>query len=144
VKLISLSSNKSSFHEIRFNRAGISIILGKQANPEQSDSQKTYNGVGKSLVIALIHFCLGSSKVDELKEKLPGWDFSLAFEISGEEYISTRSTGEQNKILLNGKSLSISKFRDKLESLIFETQGPIPNLKFRPIIKRFIRPSKES
>lgn len=144
MKLLSLSSNKESFHEIRFNPTGISLILGKQDNPEQSDSQKTYNGVGKSLSIALIHFCLGSSSSDELKEKLPGWEFYLRFEINGKEYISARRTSSQNKVFLNEEEFSLKRFRAKLEELLFDIPKDVPSLSFRPLIKRFVRPNKES
>ncbi len=144
MKLLSLSANKDSFHTVRFNREGISIILGKQHNPELSDTQKTYNGVGKSLVIALIHFCLGSNAPKDFKEKLSGWEFSLSFEISGKEYTSTRSTSFPNKIFFDNEEISVTKFRTKIETLLFNIPPGISNLTFRPLIKRFIRPSKES
>ncbi|RPJ73670.1 MAG: hypothetical protein EHM20_11865, partial [Alphaproteobacteria bacterium] len=144
MKLINLSSNKASFHSVTFNSTGLSLILGKQKNPEQSDMQKTYNGVGKSLLIALIHFCLGSSNSDEFAENLPGWEFSLVFEIDEQRYISTRATSSQNKVILNGKELSLNKFRSEMGYLVFKLSNPTSHLAFRPLFKRFIRPKKES
>lgn len=144
MKLISLSANKASFHEIRFNPSGLSLILGKQANPDKSDTQKTYNGVGKSLAIALIHFCLGSSSNDDLKEKLPGWEFTLEFSIHDRTLISSRATLTQNKINLDGEDISVTKFQSRMAELLFELPAGINGLSFRPLIKRFIRPNKSS
>ncbi len=144
MKLLSLSSNKASFHDVAFNPRGLSLILGRQKNPEQSDSQKTYNGVGKSLTIALIHFCLGANASGEFKDKLPGWEFNLAFEIDGTQYTSTRSASSQNTVILNDKEFSLKKFNDEMESLVFGLEKPIPYLSFRPLIKRFVRPKRES
>lgn len=144
MKLLNLYSNKSSFHEIVFNPTGLSLIVGRQKNPEQSDSKKTYNGVGKSLTIALIHFCLGASASDEFKNKLPGWEFGLVFEINGTQYRTTRSTSSQNTVVFNDKELSLKKFNSEMESLVFDLSSSVQYLSFRPLIKRFIRPKKES
>ena len=62
MKLIELSANKESFKTVPFNKSGLSFIVAKQKNPETSDNGKTYNGVGKSLIILIIHFCLGAKK----------------------------------------------------------------------------------
>lgn len=144
MKLLKLSSNKSDFHDISFNPKGLSLILGRQKNPELSDYQKTYNGVGKSLSIALIHFCLGSSASREFADKLPGWEFNLTYEINGDLYTVTRATASQNKVILNNKELSLTRFRSEMESLVFGLSNPISNLSFRALMKRFIRPGKES
>jgi len=144
MKLLSLSSNKASFHDITFNPRGLSLILGRQKNPEMSDARKTYNGVGKSLAIALIHFCLGASASEEFKEKLASWEFNLVFEIDGTQYTSIRGASSQNTVILDGKELSLKKFNSEMESLVFGIEKQIPHLSFRPLIKRFVRPKKES
>lgn len=61
--LLSLGANKNTFHPIQF-KDGINIIVGKQVAPHDKNDGNTYNGVGKSLIIHLIHFCLGSNKID--------------------------------------------------------------------------------
>jgi len=97
MKLKSLTANKSSFHPIIFNE-GLNIIVGKQATPHNKNDGNTYNGVGKSFVLHLIHFCLGSNKIDSLAKNLLDWEFTLKFEVDEKEYFATRSTNEQNKI----------------------------------------------
>ena len=56
--LIKVSANKSSFKTINFNRSGLNFILAKQKNEDNYDVSKTYNGVGKSLIVKIVHFCL--------------------------------------------------------------------------------------
>jgi hypothetical protein len=51
MRLISLTSNRSSFKPVRFNRQGLTLIVGRHKNAKSSDLKKTYNGVGKSLSI---------------------------------------------------------------------------------------------
>ena len=67
MRLIELRANQESFHTITFNRTGVSIIRAVKKN---EDKRSTYNSTGKSLTIYLIHFCLGASESNELKEKL--------------------------------------------------------------------------
>ena len=76
MRLIELSANKPSFRTVRFNPRGPSFIVARQKDPESSDKKRTYNGVGKSLIIALVHFCLGSNKKPGFETALPGWEFS--------------------------------------------------------------------
>ena len=109
-----------------------------------SDSGKTYNGVGKSLAIALLHFCLGSNKNEAFETAIPGWEFTLRFAIQGETFVSTRATSSQEKIILNGDERGVKKFGEILAEKLFDIGEPVPFLKFRPLIKRFIRPGKDS
>ena len=69
MKLIKLYSNKKSFRTVRFNEKGLSIILAKKKENTQG-GKKTYNGTGKSLIIALIHFCLGSNPNSAFEKSL--------------------------------------------------------------------------
>ncbi len=142
MRLIELRANKKSFHTITFHKRGVSIIRAKKVS---NDKKSTYNSTGKSLMIYLIHFCLGASENNELKEKLPEWEFTLDFEIDNKLYSATRSTDNQKIIKLNDKELKIKEFTELLQSLVFFN---IPNnfkyLTFRSLINRFIRPKKSS
>lgn len=144
MQLISLTANKNSFKPVVFKSTGINLIIATQKNPKKSDKGDTTNGVGKSLLIALIHFCLGSSTKKSFKESLPGWEFSLKFKIKQIEYTSTRNTDKQTKIVLNGEELSIKEFNNKLENLVFEIPDKAIQLSFRSLFAFFIRPTKSS
>lgn len=145
MQLISLTSNKKSFRSVHFkNVTGLNFIVANQKNPESSDKGKTTNGVGKSLIVALIHFCLGSSKKDSFKKDLSGWSFILTFKIGNETFKSERSTDKQNIIVLNGEENSLPKFNNKFGSLLFDVPAGTSQLTFRSLIPFFIRPRKAS
>jgi len=79
MRLISLTANKESFHPVCFNETGMTLIVGMQKKTDEDSSKRTYNGVGKSLLTALIHYCLGSSRIQAFEDKLEGWEFQLKF-----------------------------------------------------------------
>ena len=123
MRLISLSASESSFKTIHFNRQGASFIVAKQKNPESSDKSKTYNGVGKSLLVSLIDFCLGAkanSKITKsLQNNLKNWHFTLKIEIENRSCGITRYTNSPKFIILDNEELKISSFCKRLESLCF-------------------------
>lgn len=146
MQLIRLSANKNSFRTVEFNKTGLSFIVAKQKHPGESDRGKTYNGVGKSLLIVIIHFCLGADKkhYKTFSEKLPNWTFTLEFQIGGQIFSASRRTNETGNIVLNNKPLSVAKFNEKLQSLCFDIPEGISHLSFRSLLPFFIRPRKES
>ncbi len=139
MRLIKLSANQESFRTIEFNKTGLSLLLASQ---KVDDSRKTYNSTGKSLSIALTHFCLGASSNKVFGEKLPDWEFQLLFEIGGTVYESRRATKKQGDIFLNDKKYSLEKFRAFMFDLLFETPEQAGYISFRSLISRFIRSGK--
>jgi uncharacterized protein YydD (DUF2326 family) len=141
MKLLELSANKKSFHTIFFNKKGISLIVAKKRTENEKN---TYNSVGKSLSIALIHFCLASNKIPAFEEQLADWEFYLDFEINGEKYTSKRTTKKQDVIFLNGAEMSLADFRTNLAEKVFGIVSPVKYLTFRSLVSRFIRPKRSS
>ena len=139
MKLLKLSANKNSFRPVIFNKEGISLITGRRKSSSDAD---TYNSVGKSLMIYLIHFCLGLKKSNALEEKLPDWLFRLDFEIKGATHYSSRSTSKQNKIVYDGEELSLKDYWKILGQEIFGLDEDNKSLSFRSLITRFIRNGK--
>jgi len=145
MRLLKLTSNNPGFKTIEFNPKGLSLIIGKRHNADYTQNKKiTYNSIGKSLSIALVHFCLGSQKSAEFETKLKDWEFTLEFDIEGENYIATRKCNEQNIVILNGKEYSLDEYKDSLESKVFSIPEGSKFLSFRSLISRFIRPRKSS
>lgn len=141
MKLIRLRANKDSFHTIPFNNKGISLIVAKKRT---ENDRNTYNSVGKSLSITLVHFCLASNKIPSFEEQLLGWEFYLDFEINGTLYTSKRSTEKQEIICLNDEEMSLEDFRANFAEKVFGIVSPISHLTFRTLISRFIRPKRSS
>lgn len=146
MRLIKLSANQADFKTVSFNKSGLNFIVAKQKNVDNKDTGNTYNGVGKSLLINIVHFCLGSStnNYKSFCEKLADWEFTLEFSIGETYYTSNRSTVNPNRIHLNGEPLTLSKFNTKLEELCFQIPDGASNLSFRSLLPFFIRPNKKS
>jgi uncharacterized protein YydD (DUF2326 family) len=142
MRLIELRANMESFHTITFNKVGVSII---RAIKVSEDKKSTYNSTGKSLLIYLTHFCLGSSENSELKEKLPGWEFTLNFQIDEKIYSAKRNVDNQKIIILDDEEYKLKDFNEFLQSKIFfNIPADFKYLSFRSLINRFIRPKKSS
>ena len=144
--LIKVYSNQPSFRTVEFNKTGLSFIVAKQKHPGSSEQGKTYNGVGKSLLVRIVHFCLGADAKNYkiFCEKLPGWEFFIDYEIDNKKYTAKRTTNNPKKITLNNEVISVNKFNEKMKSLCFEIPEDISFLSFRSLIPFFIRPKKES
>jgi uncharacterized protein YydD (DUF2326 family) len=144
MRLISLTSNIPSFRTVRFNKTGLNFIVARKKQSADHDVSKTYNGVGKSLLLDLIHFCLGSNKIDEYEKKLAGWEFHLAFEIGGLQHVSIRKTTDQAKIVLDNSAIGVKKFGTTMEALLFPDAVGVSHLSFRSLIPRFMRGSRSA
>ncbi|MBE8232129.1 MAG: hypothetical protein HAW67_00225 [Endozoicomonadaceae bacterium] len=148
MRLISLSASEHTFKTVVFNRSGASFILAKQDKPDQFDNSKTYNGVGKSLLIALIDFCLGASirnKITKsLQQTLPEWHFILKIEIDQYPYTLIRYTNKPKHISINNELLTLTDFYEKLGDLCFNIPSEFQYLSFRALLPFFLRPSKQS
>ena len=138
MQLLSLRANKSSFHPIIF-KDGVNIIVGKQVAPLDENDGNTYNGVGKSLTLHLIHFCLGSNKIDSFGVHLPGWEFTLRIKIDEKEYYATRSTERQNVIDFSGEEYTAKKMRIKMLELCFGLVESPANMTWTTLFSRFVR-----
>ena len=143
MKLLSLSANKDSFHPVIF-KDGINIIVGRQVAPYTENDGNTYNGVGKSLVLHLIHFCLGSNKVDAFSKKLEDWEFTLRFRIGDKEFYSTRKANSQSKIDFCGEELTVNQLRKKLLELCFDLTETPKNMTWSTLFSRFVRRYRSS
>ena len=82
----SIRCDQSSFRTVRL-KGGMNIILADRTLEETR--QDSRNGLGKSSLIEVIHFCLGSdfARSGLTSPALRGWTFSLDLEI-GEALIS--------------------------------------------------------
>lgn len=138
--LLKLYSNKEQFKNIEFFKTGITIIKGKKIS---SNTKDTYNGVGKSLLIKIIDFCLGCSKINDFS-KLKDWEFFLDVEINNSIYTISRRTDNQNEISVNHQTYSLDNFHKYIGDKLFKINEPIKNLTYRTLITRFLRPSKQS
>ena len=135
-----LSANKNSFKTIKFKK-GLNIVLADTIKNKKEDSR---NGLGKTTLINIIHFCFGSTKYKEVLpiSNLKDWEFTVTLDLFNEKIRATRSINNPSQIKINGNCknfpvtpnddyYSIDEWKKLLEVALFEydyTEG----LKYKP------------
>ncbi|MFB2880534.1 ABC-three component system protein [Floridanema aerugineum] len=163
IRIRAVRCNHASFKEVHFT-PGFNVILADRT--EVSGSRDSRNGLGKSTLIEIIHFCLGASLqrgkglgVVQLK----GWSFSLELTLANRVVIVTRNTEEPSKILIIGdttdwpiqpkvkegqKILSLKDWTTVLGSLMFGLPISDEDKKYQPsfrsLISYFIRRGRDA
>lgn len=93
-----IQANHKKFKEVLF-KPGMNLILADKS--DTSDEKDSRNGLGKTSLIEIVHFCLGAdfnrTKVIKKKE-LTGWEFTLDFNVRHDHFIVSRSTDNPNII----------------------------------------------
>jgi uncharacterized protein YydD (DUF2326 family) len=100
--IYSISADKDSFKTINFE-PGFNVILAERT--QEATEKDSRNGLGKSTLIEIIHFCLGGSRGETLsKPKMDNWTFALELDIAGKKMKVSRNTSKtlQSKILIEG------------------------------------------
>ncbi|MFZ3301094.1 MAG: DUF2326 domain-containing protein [Microgenomates group bacterium] len=104
MKLIRLFSDDNSFREITFH-GGINLICGEKSVDDSGNiTSNKQNGVGKSLAIELINFCLlkksDYSRVSEIPDEILSHDsfVNLHFQHNDKNYIISRNKSGKIKI----------------------------------------------
>ena len=98
----SITANHSSFNPVEF-MPGLNVILADRT--ETSTQKDTRNGLGKSTLIEIIHFCLGSNvqKGQGLSiEPLRGWEFTLEITLAGNRVKVTRAVAKPSIFVIDG------------------------------------------
>lgn len=98
-----LSANNPSFKTVAFS-SGLNVILADRT--QESTKRDSRNGLGKSTLIEIIHFCLGakaSKGKGLLVETLKGWAFTLELEIEGKAFSVTRRVDDPNFFYVEGE-----------------------------------------
>ena len=101
----SLTANHPSFKHVEF-MPGLNVILAIRT--ETSTQKDTRNGLGKSKLIEIIHFCLGAnvSKGKGLSiEPLRNWEFTLDITLAGNRVKVTRAIANPNIFMIDGETI---------------------------------------
>lgn len=151
--IYSIKSDKSSFKNIEF-KPGFNVILAERT--KESTKKDSRNGLGKSTLIEIIHFCLGANKGETLsKKEMEGWSFTVDLDIAGKRYSVTRNISEQNKIVIEGdcsgwpitpdtdketgaKVLSRNDWTRVLGVLMFGLKPSFGDMKYAPTFRSMI------
>jgi uncharacterized protein YydD (DUF2326 family) len=135
-----------SFNTVSF-KSGFNVVLADKTS--QSSIKDSRNGLGKSLLIEIIHFCLGASKTNnplfskDVLQQIKSWTFTLDFELEGQRISASRQMTNPKIIVIdNGKKqFSESEWTEFLGKKMFglpaKTSKYSPS--FRNLISYFIR-----
>lgn len=94
--------DKPSFHNVSFD-AGFNVVLADRT--KESTKTDSRNGLGKSTLLEIIHFCLGArTKRDQglLIHSLKNWTFILDFTALGKEISVSRDTSNPKFVEVEG------------------------------------------
>ncbi|MCF6284841.1 MAG: DUF2326 domain-containing protein, partial [Candidatus Hydrogenedentes bacterium] len=156
----SVSANQPSFHTVSFT-TGLNVILAERS--EVSTEKDTRNGVGKSTLLEIIDFCLGSRPIKGkglLIAPLGEWAFTLNITLRGHRVNVTRAVASQNRIEIDGSTtgwpeqpeqddktgervFKAERWRSLLGRVLFDLPRTTDQLPYKPsyrsLISYFIR-----
>lgn len=94
-------SNNSQFKPISFKK-GLNIILAD--SEKNSGDQNSRNGLGKTTLIHIIHFCLGSKpNKDRIPfEDIDDWIFYIKLDLFGRIVLASRSVKNEDIVIVEG------------------------------------------
>lgn len=99
-------ANKATFRPVRF-KPGFNVVLADKT--DKSSRKDSRNGAGKSLLVEIIHFCLGGSAGTSLKKKeLHDWRFTLDLQLGGKGLAVTRGLDHPSKVELIGDAFFVA------------------------------------
>ena len=153
-----IRANQSSFHPVKF-MSGLNIVLADRT--EGSSKKDTRNGLGKSTLIEIIHFCLGSKPKKGHGLALPAlkeWEFTMDLSLGDERISITRAVAEPKCVtvlgldeyradiptpnLMGERSFTIEEWREFLGKSLFSLDIPEASSykpSFRSLISYFVR-----
>src|SRR4051812_12364068 len=145
-----ITSSAETFKTVEFTPGLNTILAERTATSRATDSR---NGAGKSLLVEIIHFCLGAdfrgSALDV--EPLAGWTFSLEMDLADQRRTVTRSTGTPGRCEVAGDAtrwpikprqddaghfyFSLEEWRDILGELLFAAPRKAAGEKYYPTFR---------
>lgn len=159
----SITSDKDSFKKIEF-KSGFNVILAERT--KESTKKDSRNGLGKSTLIEIIHFCLGGNKGETLsKSPMEDWTFTLKIDLNKNIYFVSRNISHPKKVIIDGncsdwpikpvidnktgrQTLDVSDWNRTLGVFMFGLQHSYDELKYVPtfisLISYFIRKNGHS
>ena len=100
--IVAVRSNMPSFRAVEF-KSGFNVILADRT--KESTKKDSRNGLGKTTLIDIIHFCLGSRATRNQGLRvahLEGWTFTLDLNVNGRTLSVTRSTDSPSRVTVTG------------------------------------------
>ena len=153
----SITANQPSFRRVELT-PGLNVILADRT--EESSRKDTRNGLGKSTLIEIIHFCLGAKVFRGRGLAIPAledWAFTMQISLRSERITVTRAVASPNTVVVTGlsderdvppadlmeeRSFTQAQWRAFLGRALFSLPAPDApkyNPSFRSLISYFVR-----
>ena len=147
--IVAVRSNMPSFKEVEFN-PGFNVVLADRT--KEATRRDSRNGLGKTTLIEIIHFCLGGQARRNqglMVTPLRGWTFTLQIRVNGRELLVSRSTDNPRWVEIDGDvrglggasetldgmlSLRVNDWNSLLGQLLFGLEGE-PVSKYHPTFR---------
>ena len=116
--ILAVRSNMPSFKKVEF-QPGFNVVLADRT--KESTRRDSRNGLGKTTLIEIIHFCLGAQARKNqglVITPLKGWSFTLEMRVNGREFMVTRSTDDPRWINLDGDVQGLISTGEPLKGLL--------------------------
>lgn len=92
-------ANQPGFREVRFT-AGMNVVLAERT--KEATKKDSRNGLGKTTLLEIVHFCLGS-RGDRLdKDVLADWEFGINLDLAGKTVTVVRAVATPKTIHVQG------------------------------------------
>jgi len=150
--ILSVRCDKPSFKTVEF-KPGFNVVLAERT--KESKDKDSRNALGKSLLIEIIHFCLGAD-LDLGKGlgvlNLKDWTFTLDMSLRSKKYSISRNTKDYRRVIIEGDFsdwplrpekddeknvyyFKIKDWRDVLGVLMFDLPVEMPEKKYVPTFR---------
>lgn len=89
------------FKPVSFEK-GLNIVIADRQN--DSDKKDSRNGIGKTTLINILHFCLGADLKRDLLpvDEIANWTFFLEIDLCGDKFIISRSISQSEIVNIEG------------------------------------------
>lgn len=161
----SVSCDRPQFRTVEFT-PGFNVVLAERT--KESTKKDSRNGLGKTTLLEVIHFCLGAATAKGkglLREPLLDWTFSLDIDLKGQRYAVHRNTKNPGRVAIEGDwskwpikpridaktgdySLTLREWNALLGWLVFDLPAELEEQKYKPsfrsLISYFIRKGRDA
>lgn len=95
----SVRANQPTFRQVNFE-PGFNVVLADRT--KESTKKDSRNGLGKTTLIEIIHYCLGSDGKSLKVAQLKDWVFSLDLDIGGSRVTVSRAVAQPKLVQVQG------------------------------------------
>ena len=116
--IVAIRSNMPTFKTVQF-QPGFNIVLADRT--KESTIRDSRNGLGKTTLVEIIHFCLGAQTRPNqglIVAPLKGWIFTLEMRLHDREFTVTRRTDDPRFVDLDGNLQGLPDTSGRLSGML--------------------------